>query len=253
MSRMPGAEWQGEEHGSRLMDRYDIVCIHTIVGYAPAHAAHFSTTGAGELMQSRDTRFRSAANFDGNHRIIAIENADHGPEFPKWAGSDVPPLTDNQIDRCAEVLAWAHIEHGIPLQLCPDSRPGSRGLAYHRQGIDGNFESYRFPGRRTGGEVWTEHRGKVCPGDRRIAQLPIILARAQDILEGDDMAFTDEDRARAARIEDKLDDLARLEKARAELNMKRQQRIVEIRDAITKGDASLPEIKAALDELADQV
>lgn len=187
MSRMPEANWEGE-HGSKPMDAYDIVCIHTIVGYAPAAAAHFSTTGDGRLIQSRDTRYRSAANLDGNPRIIAIENADHGPEFPKWSGSDVPALTDAQIDRCAEVLAWAHLEHGIPLQLCPDSRPGSRGLAYHRQGIDGNFEGYLFAGRRHGGEVWTEHRGKVCPGDRRIAQLPLILARAQDIIEGDDMA-----------------------------------------------------------------
>lgn len=196
MSRMPGATWQGEEHGSRPMSTVDIVCIHTIVGYAPAHAAHFSTTGAGALMQSRDTRFQSAANLNGNPRIIAIENADRGPEFPKWTGSDVPPLTDAQIERCAEVLAWAHLEHGVPLQLCPDSRPGSRGLAYHRQGIDGNFEGYRFPGRRSGGEVWTEHRGKVCPGDRRIAQLPLILARAQDIIEGDDETMSPEQEKR---------------------------------------------------------
>jgi hypothetical protein len=54
MARMPGAAWQGE-HGSRLMLRYDIVCIHTIVGAAPAHAAHFSTHANGQIDQSRDT------------------------------------------------------------------------------------------------------------------------------------------------------------------------------------------------------
>ena len=178
MAKMPGAEWQGEQSPGVEMDRYDIVCIHTIVGFAPAHAAHFSTFADGAIVQSRDTRFRSAANLNGNHRVIAIENED--------AAKDVP-LTDGQLDACASILAWAHKTHGIPLQLCPDSRPGSRGLAYHRQGIDGNFEGYRFRGRVNGGEVWSESFGKVCPRDTRIAQLPEILARAKQLIEGDDM------------------------------------------------------------------
>jgi hypothetical protein len=179
---MPGAKWSGEHSPEIPMARYDIVCVHTIVGRAPAHAAHFSTAGDGTIYQSRDTHYRSAANLNGNPRVIAIENEDMGGAFPKWSGSDVPPLTDAQVSAIARILAWAHTEHGIPLQLCPDSRPGSRGLAYHRQGIDGNFGSMRFPGRVAGGEVWTEHFGKVCPGDRRIAQLPTILERAKELV-----------------------------------------------------------------------
>lgn len=187
MARMPGANWQGEHSPGTPMDAYDVVCVHTIVGYAPAHAAHFSTHADGQIDQSRDTRFRSAANLNGNPRVLAIENEDHGPAFGKWSGSDVPPLTDEQVEACARILAWAHKVHGVPLRLCPDSRPGSRGLAYHRQGIDGNFDTFRFPGRVSGGEVWTESRGKVCPGDKRIAQLPAILARAKQIVgEGKD-------------------------------------------------------------------
>jgi hypothetical protein len=177
MARMPGAIWVGEHSPRRPMERYDIVCIHTIVGFAPAHAAHFSTYADGSIDQSRDTAFQSAANLYGNPRVIAIENED--------AGKDIP-LSDAQVDACAEILAWAHLEHGIPLQLCPDSRPGSRGLAYHRQGVDGNFEGYRFPGRVSGGEKWSTSFGKVCPRDVRIAQLPLILARARQIIEGDD-------------------------------------------------------------------
>lgn len=172
MARMPGAIWQGE-HGSRSMDRYDIVCVHTIVGWAPAHAAHFSVKLDGTILQSRDTRFRSAANLDGNYRIIAIENEDGG----NWQ----EPLTPEQVESNARILAWAHETHGVPLQLCPDSRPTSRGLAYHRQGIDGNFGSYRFPGRVSGGEVWTSSRGKVCPGDNKIAQRPAILKQAKNL------------------------------------------------------------------------
>ena len=148
------------------MARYDIVCVHTIVGYAPAHAAHFSTHADGAIDQSRDTAYRSAANLEGNHRVIAIENEDHGPAFggtpslPRWV-----PLTDAQVEACAQILAWAHNVHGIPLQLCPDSRPGSRGLAYHRQGIDGNFGPAPLPDGRVAGrrDVVHEPRESARP------------------------------------------------------------------------------------------
>lgn len=183
MPKMPGAEWQGEHSPGTTMDRWDVVCIHTVVGFAPAHAAHFSTFTDGAIVQSRDTKFRSAANLNGNHRVIAIENED--------AAQDIP-LSDAQVDACARILAWAHRTHGIPLQLCPDSKPGSRGLAYHRQGIDGNFDAFQYPGRVTGGEVWSESFGKTCPRDKRIAQLPAILARAKRLVDGDDdLPFTE--------------------------------------------------------------
>ena len=188
---MPDAEWQGEHSPKVPMYEYDIVCIHTIVGYAPADAAHFSTKADGTILQSRDTAYRSAANLNGNHRVIAVENEDHGPRFggtptlPKWV-----PLTPEQVEACARILAWAHAEHGVPLQLCPDSRPNSRGLAYHRQGIDGDFSNYEYPGRVAGGETWTLSPGKVCPTDARIAQLPEILAAAR-AMTGD--AVTPED------------------------------------------------------------
>jgi hypothetical protein len=196
MARMPDANWLGEQSPQTPMDRYDIVCLHTIVGAAPAHAAHFSTHAGGRIDQSRDTKFRSAANLNGNHRVIAIENEDHGEAYSHWDVNDghaVPKFTDEQVEACARILAWAHKVHDIPLQLCPDSKPGSRGLAYHRQGIDGNFkeEGYQHPGRVAGGEVWTESPGKVCPGDRRIDQRPGILARAKQIVSGDDVTPED--------------------------------------------------------------
>ena len=189
MSRMPGAISQGE-HGSELMSRHDIVCVHTIVGFAPAHAAHFSTAADGTIHQSRDTRFKSGANLNGNHRVIAIENEDRGPVFGDWNTEDghaVPAFTAKQMEAIAKIVAWAHEEHGIPLKLCPNSRPTSKGLAYHRQGIDGNFgPPFKHPGRVPGGEVWTESFGKVCPGDRRIDQLPEILKRARQLVRGEE-------------------------------------------------------------------
>ena len=173
MARMPGAIWLGEHSPKRLMARYDIVCVHTIVGYAPAHAAHFSVKKDGTILQSRDTKYQSAANLDGNPRVIAIENED--------AAQDIP-LSPEQVVSNARIMAWAHQAHGVPLQLAPNSKPTSRGLAYHRQGIDGNFGGYRYPGRVSGGEKWSSSFGKICPRDKRIAQVPEILSRAKAIV-----------------------------------------------------------------------
>jgi N-acetylmuramoyl-L-alanine amidase len=188
MARMPAAQWLGAHGPGKPMTRWDIVCIHTIGGgTAPAHAAHFSTKADGGILQSRDTRFQSGANKVGNPRIIAIENEDLGPAFGKWKVKDghaVPAFTAAQIEANAQICAWANRVHGVPLVACPDSRSTSRGIAYHRQGIDGNWSGYAFTGRISGGEVWTDSRGKVCPGDRRIAQIPAIIARAKQIASG---------------------------------------------------------------------
>lgn len=196
MARMDGATFVGPHHNNGVMARHDVVCIHTIVGRAPAHAAHFSTDAEGTVFQSRDTDFASAANLNGNHRIIAIENEDRGPRFPDWNVKDghaVPAFTKEQIEAIAQICAWAHKTHGIPLVACPNSKPGSKGIAYHRQGIGPNdfvAKGFEFPGKVDGGEVWSEDKTKVCPGDRRIRQLPTIIARAREIAGKDwfDMA-----------------------------------------------------------------
>lgn len=181
---MPGTSWQGSHHDNGMMTRWDVVCIHTIVGNPPAHAAHFSTRADGYIYQSRDTAYASAANYNGNYRVIAIENDDQGPEFGDWDendGHDVPAFTAAQIEAIAKICVWAYQTHGIPLVACPDSKSFSRGIAYHRQGIDGNWSGYAYGGRVSGGEVWTKSAGKVCPGDRRIAQVPQIIARARTL------------------------------------------------------------------------
>lgn len=189
MARMPDVEWVGE-HGRHPMVCYDVICVHTMAGgRAPAHAAHFSTGGDGTIFQSRDTSFQSAANTDGpNRRIIAIENEDTGPDFPEWNRKDghaVPDFTDAQVESIAQICAWVSATHGIPLELCPDSRRSSRGIAYHRQGCDGNFGPFAFSGRVDDGEHWSAHFGKVCPGDRRITTLlERIIPRAIEIAGG---------------------------------------------------------------------
>lgn len=177
MARMPGTEWLGE-HGTEVMIEASLnkICLHTIVGNPPAHAAHFSVRADGHIFQSRDTRFRSAANYYGNDDVIAIENDDHGPEFGSWNVNDghaVPGFTDAQIEANARIIAWGYKTHGIPIVRCPDSKDASQGVAWHRQGIDGNFAAagYAYGGRVAGGELWSTSYGKVCPGDRRIKQI----------------------------------------------------------------------------------
>lgn len=194
---MPGADTtiRANDGNSTLGCSPNIVCLHTIVGYAPASAAHFSTNAIGKIWQHRDTARQSAANYQGNSHIIAIENEDRGPAFGNWDindGHDVPGFTAAQIESIAQICAWANKTHGIPLVQCPDSKPGSRGIAYHRQGISSpnNYAGYAYPGRVAGGEIWSTASGKVCPGDRRISQIPKIIERARQIVGGEDLDAT---------------------------------------------------------------
>jgi len=194
-TRYPHASWEplGTQTESR-MTAHDIVCIHTMVGSLDGTdrmfegdgyggtESHFGTGGAGEkVKQWQDLAFTADANLDGNPRVISIENADKGPGFKDWSGSNVPGFTGVQLDQLVDLVAWlcspaAHADcptswkchaDGIPAVLIPDSKPGRRGIGYHRQGIDGSLPDMRVPG----GELWSESRGKICPGDRRVAQV----------------------------------------------------------------------------------
>jgi hypothetical protein len=213
MARMPGAVWKPIPASSSKISSFDIVCIHTMVGslagtdgyfrkIAPGVNSHFGTGEGGEIWQWVDTAYRSGANLNGNHRVISIENADMGAAFGPWNTKDggaVPAFTPSQIEANAQILAWAHKTHGIPLELITDSKPGRRGVAYHSLGVPATKGATAS---RTGGELWSTAVGKVCPGNRRIAQIPQIIARAKQIAGGapavsiateEDMPLTDAD------------------------------------------------------------
>lgn len=201
MTRCPYALWDplGPQTQSRLHNP-DIVCLHTMAGsfvgtniffhdngYGGTES-HFGIAGSGVARQWQDLDYRADANLDGNDHIISIETADKGEDFPHWIGSDVPPWTKEQLSKIIEITSWCCDRYGIPRVLVPDSKPGRRGIAYHRQGVD--------PWRVSGGELWSSARGKVCPGDRRIKQITSIiipgLQRPVDLdqsLEDDDMTI----------------------------------------------------------------
>jgi hypothetical protein len=210
VARMPGSRWRplaDNWAAQPRMARFDLVLVHTAVGsfdgtynyfrnsggYTGAES-HFMTSGDGLIDQYQDTAHRAEANGTANSRAISIENADMGPQFPAWntaSGDAVPAFTPQQIEANARICAWAHVTHGIPLELVPDSKPGRRGIGYHRLGVPGYMVA--------GGEQWSSARGKVCPGPRRIAQIPQIIDRARQLVgapnartEDDDMPTADE-------------------------------------------------------------
>jgi hypothetical protein len=170
----------------RRMTGHEIVCLHTMAGYFNTVDESFHRDGYGGLeshfgvredgftKQWQDLDYQADANLDGNPYVISIETADydHGTYFPSWKGSDVPAWSDEQVDKIVTLLKWLCDRYRIPRILIPDTQPGQRGIGYHRQGID--------PWRHPNGVRWSNARGKVCPGDRRIHQLQtIIIPRLQ--------------------------------------------------------------------------
>ena len=182
--RMPAAVWQGE-HGSPAW---------------PATTSSVSTPSSVRARPRRPLlhqrrrrhlpvpghRLQSAANLDGNPRVIAIENADMPPSWTTSDGHAVPDFTAAQIEAIAKIVAWCHAAHGIPLVACPDSKPGSRGRRLPPAGHRRQLRRYAYGGRVAGGEKWSTSTGKVCPGDRRIRTLlEVILPRAVALAAGE--------------------------------------------------------------------
>lgn len=201
------AEWRplGPGNPPNKMARHDIICLHTMVGYLRSTDAMFHEDGYtgveshygvggiwgsdadhdldGVVYQWVNDDYRADANLDGNHRLISIETADNAPQH----AADIRPWTPRQVESIIRLVADRCRRYDIPAELVPDSKPGRRGIAYHRQGID--------PWRVSGGEIWSKSRGKECPGDARIAQLKTViipgvrlLLAGKPLVQEDDMA-----------------------------------------------------------------
>lgn len=209
--KYPGAVWKPlGTQTEPAMSGHHLVIVHTMVGYLYSTdimfrqggyggtESHFGIGGRwgsdathdldGVVWQWQDLGHQADANLKGNPTAISIETADNAPQ----AAADILPWTSRQAASLASLIAWlcsveAHAgcssdwtchTHGIPLALVQDSKPGRRGVAYHRQGID--------PWRVSGGQKWSTAYGKECPGPARIKQLSEeIIPRARQILEGD--------------------------------------------------------------------
>lgn len=192
MTACPFATWDPlGPQTEPAMRAHDIVCLHTMAGpFAVVNRmfhdngyggteSHFGIAGDGRARQWQNLEFQADANLKGNPRVISIETADMGEDFEEWTGSNVPPWTPNQLDRIVQIVDWCCAKYSIPRVLVPDSKPGRRGIAYHRQGIN--------PWRVSGGELWSDKTGKVCPGDKRIAQVKSVIIPRLQLTESDDM------------------------------------------------------------------
>lgn len=194
------------------MRAHNIVCLHTMVGYLTSTdryfravngagyagtESHYGIGGAwggdvaagldGSIWQWQDLGHTADANLDGNAEVISIETADNAPRLAR----DIEPWTARQLESIIGLVAWlctpaAHAgcpgdwechRSGIPAALVPDTRPGRRGIAYHRQGVN--------PWRVDGGVSWSGSPGKACPGVARIGQIAQIITGVQAVLHGD--------------------------------------------------------------------
>lgn len=168
MARMPGANWRpiAVNHTPGGMGTIRGVVVHIMQGTLAGTdswfrnkkaeaSSHFGTGKTGSLYQWVSTSDKAWAQGSGNPSWISIENEGRSGE----------KLTDAQLDRCAEVLAWAHREHGVPLQVTSD--PDGFGLGHHGMG----------------GAAWGGHT--ACPGAPIVAQKAEIVRRAQ-LLAGEE-------------------------------------------------------------------
>lgn len=187
MARMTGASWRPIPVNYTANGQQAVcgVVVHIMAGTLAGTdswfrnpdakaSSHFGTGKAGALYQWVDTKDRAWAQAVGNREWLSVEN--------EGRGGDV--LTDEQLDRNAEVLAWAHRVYSVPLQLA--SGPSGRGLGYHAMG----------------GSAWGGHTS--CPGDRIVAQLPEIVRRAKNIIEQEENPMDKADVFEAAWNTDRL-------------------------------------------------
>ena len=179
--------------GFRRLAYYNRMNLHIAVSRAKSLFSFFNRSGrpsshfyirkSGHVLQYVDTAFQAEADLEGNDATISVETEGgvYKPNSRKWTAA--------QVQAMAELFAWVHKTHGIQMRLATSSKLGSasKGLSWHRLGIDGNFPSsgiLRGRLQRGGGMHYSSSRGKICPGDARIKQIPGILERAKDTKPG---------------------------------------------------------------------
>jgi hypothetical protein len=172
----------------RSMAVYNRVNLHVQAGTGSLYgffnqsgraSSHFWVSYGGTVEQYVDTKLQAEADLDGNDATISIET-----EGGTGSTADVDGWTEAQLAAIAGIVRWAMDTHGIPRKLADNAFSGndsSKGLSWHRLGIDGNFPALPDirAGRkqRGGGMYYSSSTGKVCPGGGKIQQIPGILDR----------------------------------------------------------------------------
>jgi LysM repeat protein len=191
MAWYPGA-WAHDYKGTGVCNP-DSVVLHEVVNNvsipisgAPSNIAGWVSGSlacqwyvdyAGSAEQFCDSRRAMSHAGSGNGHRSGVETQDDRPLTT--AASNAGSWKAPQLERLADLCAWFAFTHNVPLRQMQTSRRADIGIGYHRLGVP------KIAGGRDGwpdGELWTSSPGKPCPGNGRIAQVPGIVARAQDIL-----------------------------------------------------------------------
>lgn len=151
--------------------------IRSMFARSNSACSHFYVAFDGTVYQYIDTKYRSASDLNGNDSTISVETAG-GVTDP-----DGQPWTPEQFAALVDLWAWARDTHGIKNQVAKNTQTNdnSAGLSWHRLGVVGNFSDR--PGilstsYQKGGILYSKARGKICPGDAKILQIPEIWAAA---------------------------------------------------------------------------
>lgn len=144
--------------------------------------AHVYNPLEGALRQHQELNRMSRADLDGNGLTVSVENQDERREMP---------FSDSQLENMARLFAELVNAPGSRVPNRIATVDDTRGLAWHRLGVLGNFGRYNPDDITTWcahqtGERWTTARGKTCPTNPRIRQIPEIWKRAQKYIEGAD-------------------------------------------------------------------
>jgi hypothetical protein len=158
---------------SRIAPR--TVCLHTAVSNgnslfsfwmsssSEGVESHFYLRKDGTAEQYMDTSRRADCQLDGNPFCISVESWDGaGVVWDTDHDEDIPAWNTAQVNWLVDLLVWCHKTHGIPLRV---SRYwNDSGIAWHRKYI-GPRPSFAT-------------KPRACPGNRRVAQIPGIVALA---------------------------------------------------------------------------
>lgn len=154
----------------------EVVCEHTAVspslesllsyfdndGYSGV-GSHFGIGRDGRIWQFQRIDHQADANLQGNDRVVSIENADGYGEV--WGpGDPVPDFTGPQLESNIRVVNWVCEEANIPKRLVKDTCEGTRGVGWHRMGVEGYMSDRSC-------ELWSSYAWKTCPGDAKIRSI----------------------------------------------------------------------------------
>ena len=166
--------WDPVTGRSKISIKPRMMTIHTAVtnsqdiygpGLGPGRThSHFYNPKNGTLRQHQEINRKAFADGGGNDYCVSVEHWDGYPNGAPgyWKhGSDVPPLTDSQIENDARLFAHLVTHFGLPNRI---ATPGNlTGLGWHRLGISGNFGAYNPNDRKT----WS----RAQSGDRKSTRL----------------------------------------------------------------------------------